>query len=82
MYDRVLVPMALDHGVSGTTLTAAKTLCNPGGQITALSAADCSTLDLGIHQTNSSFNDVWIIEGSAHIACPGLTGEITFAGCH
>ncbi|MFY0312113.1 universal stress protein [Leisingera sp. D0M16] len=36
MYDKVLVPMALDHGVSGTTLKAAATLCNPGGKITAL----------------------------------------------
>ncbi|OED48313.1 universal stress protein [Leisingera sp. S232] len=36
MYDNILVPMALDHGVSGTTLKAAATLCNPGGRITAL----------------------------------------------
>ncbi|KIC20381.1 universal stress protein [Leisingera sp. ANG-Vp] len=36
MYDNILVPMALDHGISGTTLKAAATLCNPGGQITAL----------------------------------------------
>ncbi|AHD10453.1 universal stress protein [Phaeobacter gallaeciensis] len=36
MYDKILVPMALDHGVSGITLKAAATLCNPGGQITAL----------------------------------------------
>lgn len=36
MYDNILVAMALDHGVSGTTLKAAATLCNPGGRITAL----------------------------------------------
>lgn len=36
MYDKILVPMALDHGVSDTTLRAAATLCNAGGQITAL----------------------------------------------
>jgi nucleotide-binding universal stress UspA family protein len=36
MYDKILVPMALDHGVSSTTLKAAATLCNSGGQITAL----------------------------------------------
>lgn len=36
MYDKILVPLALDHGVSGTTLKAAATLCNSGGQITAL----------------------------------------------
>lgn len=36
MYDKVLVPMALDHGVSPSTLEIARALCNPGGQITAL----------------------------------------------
>ena len=36
MYDTVLVPMALDHGVSETTLKAAATLCSHGGQIIAL----------------------------------------------
>lgn len=36
MYDKVLVPMALDHGLSPSTLGVAKALCNPGGQIIAL----------------------------------------------
>lgn len=36
MYDKILVPMALDHGVSPSTLGVAKALCNPGGQIIAL----------------------------------------------
>ena len=36
MYDKVLVPMALDHGLSASTLGVAKALCNPGGQIIAL----------------------------------------------
>ena len=36
MYDKVLVPMALDHGLSGTTLATARALCNQDGAITAL----------------------------------------------
>lgn len=36
MYDKVLVPMALDHGISQHTLKIAKQLANPGGQIVAL----------------------------------------------
>ena len=36
MYDHILVPMALDHGISGTTLGVARALCIPGGRITAL----------------------------------------------
>lgn len=36
MYDKILVPMALDHGLSPQTLKIARTLCNPGKMITAL----------------------------------------------
>lgn len=36
MYDKVLVPMALNHDISSETLKLAKTLCNEGGEITAL----------------------------------------------
>ena len=36
MYKKILVPMALDHGVSQHTLEVAKALCAAGGQIIAL----------------------------------------------
>lgn len=36
MYNKILVPMALDHGISPETLKVAQALCPPGGQITAL----------------------------------------------
>ncbi|MGH1416762.1 MAG: universal stress protein [Pelagimonas sp.] len=36
MYDKILVAMALDHGVSPSTLEIARALCNPGGQIIAV----------------------------------------------
>lgn len=36
MYHNILVPMALDHGISGLTLKAAVALCSPEGRITAL----------------------------------------------
>ncbi|MCP4820644.1 MAG: universal stress protein [Shimia sp.] len=42
MFDRILVPMALDHGVSGETLAAAQKLLNPGGEITALHVFEVS----------------------------------------
>ncbi|SLN52329.1 Universal stress protein F [Falsiruegeria litorea R37] len=35
MYDKILVPMALDHGLSPETLKVAKALCTPGGNIVA-----------------------------------------------
>lgn len=36
MYDKILVPMALNHDISSETLAAAKALCKPGGEIIAL----------------------------------------------
>lgn len=36
MYDKILVPMALDHGLSPDTLQVAQALGAPGGQIIAL----------------------------------------------
>ena len=36
MYTKILVPMALDHGVSPQTLDVANALCAPDGQIIAL----------------------------------------------
>ncbi|MDA7425512.1 universal stress protein [Thalassococcus lentus] len=36
MYNKILVPMALDHGVSPMTLGIAKALCAKGGEIVAL----------------------------------------------
>ncbi len=36
MYKNILVPMALDHGVSQGTLSIARNLCASGGTITAL----------------------------------------------
>ena len=36
MYQKILVPMVLDHGISGKTLGIARTLLLPGGTIVAL----------------------------------------------
>jgi len=36
MYKKILVPMALDHGISKHTLEAGRTLLSPGGSIIAL----------------------------------------------
>ncbi|MBW4709166.1 universal stress protein [Roseobacter sp. YSTF-M11] len=36
MYKKILVPMALDHGISPQTLKIAEALCAEGGEIAAL----------------------------------------------
>ncbi|WP_299944423.1 universal stress protein [uncultured Ruegeria sp.] len=59
MYDKVLVPMALDHGVSGTTLAAAKTLCNPGGKITALHVYEAPHSSVSAYLDKDAVHDGW-----------------------
>lgn len=49
---------------------------------TTLMPAQCDLMELDVEQTNSSYNDVWIVRGSAAIDCPGIRGTVTFAGCH
>lgn len=36
MYDKILVPMALDHGIGTAAMNVARTLLNDGGTIVAL----------------------------------------------
>ena len=36
MYKKILVPLALNHGISEQTLAVAHALCAKGGEITAL----------------------------------------------
>lgn len=36
MYEKILVPMALDHGISEQTMAVARALLAPNGRITAL----------------------------------------------
>lgn len=42
----------------------------------------CRRFDLSIRQTNTSINDVWVMEGSAGLDCDQLSGHVTFDGCH
>ena len=49
MYDKILVPMALDHGISPSTLGVAKALCNPGGKIIALHVYEAPHSSVGAY---------------------------------
>lgn len=42
----------------------------------------CRRFDLTVTQTDTSINEVWVIEGSARLDCELLSGTVTFAGCH
>ncbi len=49
MYEKVLVPMALNHGISKDTLEIARALCAEGGQITALHVYEVPESSVGIY---------------------------------
>lgn len=49
---------------------------------TVLDIDACRRLDLTINQTNTSINDVWVMQGSATLDCDLLSGTVTFDGCH
>ncbi len=80
MYDKILVPMALDHGVSPATLGVAKALCNPGGQIIALHVYEA------LHGSVGAYLDKEVVQGAFELArklllektegLPGVQSEI------
>ncbi len=49
---------------------------------TVLGPERCARFGLAIQQTNTSINDVWVMEGNASLDCDVLSGHVTFAGCH
>lgn len=49
MYRKILVPMALDHGISHQTLAVARTLSHPGAQIIALHVHEASQGSVGAY---------------------------------
>lgn len=53
-----------------------------GGKPIVLSPEECTTLQVQVTKTNTSINDVWVVEGSARVDCPELNGSVTFDGCH
>ena len=53
-----------------------------GAGLTRFTPETCDALVINVEQTNSSVNDVWVVRGSASIACPGVVGDLTFSNCH
>jgi nucleotide-binding universal stress UspA family protein len=48
MYKHILVPMALDHGISDMTIKIARTLLDKGGKITALHVHEAPNNTVGL----------------------------------
>ncbi|MEX0340223.1 MAG: universal stress protein [Arenibacterium sp.] len=56
MYDNVLVPMALDHGISPQMLEVAQALLSPSGKITALHVYEAPEGSVGAFLDDSVVN--------------------------
>ena len=54
----------------------------PGGDTHRFTPSQCEAMDLDLIQTNTSYNDVWLMKGTAHLECPGFSGSVEFGGCH
>lgn len=52
------------------------------GKITKLTAENCRGFQMGVRQTSTNINDVWVMEGRLSLDCDALSGEVQFAGCH
>jgi hypothetical protein len=47
-----------------------------------LSGESCSRLDASAERTSTNINDIWVVDGKATLECNGLSGSVTFEGCH
>lgn len=49
---------------------------------TVIDSSQCRRFDVQVGQTNTSINDVWVMEGRAILECDLLSGSVSFSGCH
>lgn len=66
MYNKILVPMALDHDVSPQTLSIAQALAGPNGQVIALHVFEAPKGSV------STYLDVDVVQQSYDWACAAL----------
>lgn len=53
MYNNIIVPMALEHGIADKTIEIARTLLSQGGQITALHVHEAPQSSVGAYVDES-----------------------------
>lgn len=57
-------------------------VADAGAKNRVFDSETCSVLALNVERTNTKFNDIWVVQGIATVKCPGLAGNLSFAGCH
>jgi hypothetical protein len=49
---------------------------------TVIEGATCRRFDLTVTRTSTTINDVRVLDGNVTLVCDGLSGTVTFEGCH
>ena len=80
MYKKVLVPMALDHGISPQTLEIAQALCGDGGEIKALHVYELPSGSVGAYLdetvVQNAFTHAEETMREKLVALDGVSGEV------
>ena len=86
MYNKILVPMALDHGISPQTLQIARTLLSTDGQITALHVFEVPkgsvSVYIGEETIERGFAEAFKVLKQKTAGMDGVTPEITRGQAH
>jgi len=54
----------------------------PGSKNQLFDAEQCPVFLIDVERSNTQINDVWAMQGTSTLDCPGLKGAVSFAGCH
>lgn len=57
-------------------------VATPGQPNQVLAGEGCSRFQATANRTNTSINDIWVVEGSLSIDCAELSGSVKYDGCH
>ena len=68
----------IDDPVKGPVLVVAE----QGSRNRVFEADACKVLLIHVARSNTQINDIWAVQGSSTLECPGLSGGFTFDGCH
>lgn len=76
--DAARVVRVVKDPVKGALLVVAEA----SGKTHLFEPDSCTRLDLVVQRTDTSINEIWAVNGRASVNCTGLSGNVTFEGCH
>ena len=55
---------------------------SPGQKNQVLDADHCPVFQVHVERSSTNINDVWGMQGTSTLECPGLKGAVSYAGCY